>query len=99
MVRKGGYHRRFAGGAKLDLPLQDPVFGYVMVPMAEGLRLTTGAELSGREASSKPIQVVRAEMTARKLLDLATAAAGEPWIGVRPGMPIMLPVFAPPPGP
>jgi D-amino-acid dehydrogenase len=92
MVRKRGYHRRFAGGAKLDLPLQDPAFGYVMVPMGEGLRLTTGAELLGREASPKPIQLVRAEMTARNLLDLGTAAAGEPWSGVRPCMPDMLPV-------
>jgi D-amino-acid dehydrogenase len=95
MVRKRGYHRRFAGGAKLDLPLQDPAFGYVMVPMAEGLRLTTGAELSGQEASPKPIQLERAEMTARKLLDLGTAAAGEPWSGVRPCMPDMLPVVGP----
>jgi D-lysine oxidase len=92
IVRKRGYHRRFAGGAKLDLPLQDPAFGYVMVPMGEGLRLTTGAELLGREASPKPIQLVRAEMTARKLLDLGTATAGEPWSGVRPCMPDMLPV-------
>jgi D-amino-acid dehydrogenase len=97
MVRKRGYHQRFAGGKKLDLPLQDPAFGYVMVPMAEGLRLTTGAELSGPQASPKPIQVVRAEMTARKLLDLGTAAAGEPWSGVRPCMPDMLPVVGPAP--
>jgi D-amino-acid dehydrogenase len=92
MVRKRGYHRRFAGGAKLDLPLQDPAFGYVMVPMAGGLRITTGAELSGREASAKPIQLVRAEKEARGLFDLGTAAAGEPWSGVRPCMPDMLPV-------
>jgi D-amino-acid dehydrogenase len=97
MVRKRGYHRRFAGGTKLDLPLQDPAFGYVMVPMAEGLRLTTGAELSGRKASFKPVQLERAEMSARKLLDLGTAAAGEPWSGVRPCMPDMLPLVGPAP--
>jgi D-amino-acid dehydrogenase len=97
MVRKRGYHRRFAGGAKLDLPLQDPAFGYVMVPTAEGQRLTTGAELSGPQASPKPIQLERAEMTARKLLDLGATAAGEPWNGVRPCMPDMLPVVGPAP--
>jgi D-amino-acid dehydrogenase len=92
MVRKRGYHRHFAGGAKLDLPLQDPAFGYVTVPMVRGLRITTGAELSGREASPRPIQLVRAEMTARKLLDLGTAVEAEPWSGIRPCMPDMLPV-------
>ena len=97
MVRKRGYHRHFAGGAKLDLPLQDPAFGYVMVPMVKGLRITTGAELSGPQVSPKPIQLVRAEMTARKLLDLGTAVETEPWSGVRPCMPDMLPVVGPAP--
>jgi D-lysine oxidase len=92
MVRKRGYHRHFAGGAKLDLPLQDPAFGYVIVPMVRGLRITTGAELSAAQASAQPIQLVRAEMAARKLLDLGTAVEAEPWSGVRPCMPDMLPV-------
>jgi D-amino-acid dehydrogenase len=92
MVRKRGYHRHFAGGAKLELPLQDPAFGYVIVPMVRGLRITTGAELSGAQASAQPIQLVRAETAARKLLDLGTAVEAEPWSGVRPCMPDMLPV-------
>jgi D-amino-acid dehydrogenase len=92
MVRKRGYHRHFAGGKTLDLPLQDAAFGYVMVPMVKGLRITTGAELSGPQASSRPIQLVRAERAARGLLDLGTAVEAEPWNGVRPCMPDMLPV-------
>jgi D-lysine oxidase len=92
MVRKRGYHRHFAAGKTLDLPLQDPAFGYVAVPMMKGLRLTTGAELSGPQASSRPIQLARAEMAARGLLDIGTAVEAEPWSGVRPCMPDMLPV-------
>ncbi len=92
MVRKRGYHRHFDGGKKLHLPLQDPAFGYVLAPMAKGLRVTTGAELSGRQGSLRPIQLDRAEIAARGLLDLGAAVEAEPWNGVRPCMPDMLPV-------
>jgi D-amino-acid dehydrogenase len=93
MVRKRGYHRHFTGGSWLALPLQDPAFGYVVAPMAKGLRLTTGAELTGPSKSAQPIQLERAEQAARKLLDLGTAVEAEPWSGVRPCMPDMLPVI------
>jgi len=93
MVRKRGYHRHFTGGSRLDLPLQDPAFGYVVAPMLKGLRLTTGAELTGASMSAQPIQLERAERAARELVDLGTAVEAEPWSGVRPCMPDMLPVI------
>jgi D-amino-acid dehydrogenase len=95
MVRKRGYHRHFSGGSKLDLPLQDPAFGYVVAPMSQGLRLTTGAELAGRSMSARPIQLERAEQAAREIVDLGSAVEAEPWSGVRPCMPDMLPVVGP----
>jgi D-amino-acid dehydrogenase len=95
MLRKRGYHRHFKGGGKLDLPLQDAVFGFALAPMSNGLRLTTGAELRGPSKSAHPIQLERAEQAARKLVDLGTAVEAEPWSGVRPCMPDMLPVVGP----
>ena len=92
MVRKRGYHRHFSGGGKLNLPLHDPEMGYAMAPMAKGLRITTGAELAGPSKSMRPRQLERAEQAARRLLDLGTAVEAEPWSGVRPCMPDMLPV-------
>ena len=92
MVRKRGYHRHFSGGGKLDLPLHDPAFGYAVAPMAKGLRITTGAELTGPSMSARPLQLERAEQAARELVDLGTAVEAEPWSGVRPCMPDMLPV-------
>jgi D-amino-acid dehydrogenase len=97
MVRKRGYHRHFNGVSKLDLPLQDPAHGYVVAPMSRGMRITTGAELSGRHASPAPIQLARAERAARELFDLGTAVEASPWSGIRPCMPDMLPVVGPAP--
>jgi D-amino-acid dehydrogenase len=95
MVRKRGYHRHFSGASKLDLPLLDAAYGYVVAPMLRGMRITTGAELSGPHASPAPIQLERAERAARELLDLGTAVEATPWSGVRPCMPDMLPVVGP----
>jgi D-amino-acid dehydrogenase len=95
MVRKRGYHRHFTGGSRLGLPLQDSAFGFVVAPMSKGLRLTTGAELTGGSMSARPIQLDRAEQAARLLVDLGTAVEAEPWSGVRPCMPDMLPVVGP----
>jgi D-amino-acid dehydrogenase len=97
MVRKRGYHRHFNGASKLDLPLLDSAYGYVVVPMSKGMRITTGAELSGPHASPAPIQLERAERAARELFDLGTAVEASPWSGIRPCMPDMLPVVGPAP--
>jgi D-amino-acid dehydrogenase len=92
MVRKRGYHRHYAGGSPLDLPLRDAAFGYVMAPMARGLRITTAAEFSAPYAAPTPVQLARAEAVARKLIDLGRPVEAEPWFGTRPCMPDMLPV-------
>ena len=47
--------------------------------------------------SSQPRQLDRAEQAARRLVDLGTAVEAEPWSGVRPCMPDMLPVVGPAP--
>jgi len=93
MLEKRGYHRHYAGGQKLDLPLRDAAFGYVMAPMTKGLRLTTGAELSAPDAKPTPVQLMRAEAAARELIDLGKPVEVEPWLGTRPCMPDMLPLL------
>lgn len=92
MVEKRGYHQHYAGGDKLDLPLRDAAFGYVLAPMTKGLRLTTGAELSEPGAKPTPVQLARAEAAARQLLDLGKPVDPKPWLGTRPCMPDMKPV-------
>jgi D-amino-acid dehydrogenase len=92
MVRKRGYHRHWRPARTLELPLLDAQNGYVLAPMAAGLRLTTGAELAGPEAATGPVQLARAEAAAGGLLDLGAPRENAPWSGIRPCMPDMLPV-------
>lgn len=92
LVRKRGYHRHYRGNSTLRLPLVDKANGYAMAPMARGLRLTTGAEFTGRDAPPTPVQLRRAETAARELLALGEPVEADPWFGTRPCMPDMLPV-------
>ena len=97
LVRKRGYHMHYSGGASLDLPLVDKGRGYAMGPMAKGIRITTGAELTGPDALATPVQLASAEASARELLDLGKRAEPEPWFGTRPCTPDMVPVLGPAP--
>jgi D-amino-acid dehydrogenase len=93
LVRKRGYHMHYKGAAGLDLPLIDAAFGYVIAPMSKGLRITTGAELTGADAPIRSEQLDTSEAIARKLLALGTRIEPAPWFGTRPCSPDMLPIF------
>jgi D-amino-acid dehydrogenase len=93
MLYKRGYYAQFAGGQSLDLPLVDAGNGYVLAPMKGGLRLTTGVHIAALDAPPSPVQLARAELAARDLLDLGLRSEGAPWMGTRPFMPDMLPVI------
>jgi D-amino-acid dehydrogenase len=97
LVRKRGYHQHYVGGTSLQLPLVDASLGYVMAPMRQGTRITTGAELTGPDAPPTPVQLDRAEAAARQLVDLGNRVEGDPWYGTRPCTPDMLPVLGPAP--
>ncbi|MDP3812916.1 MAG: FAD-dependent oxidoreductase [Hydrogenophaga sp.] len=81
---KRGYHRHFQGGSGLDLAVFDAERGYLMVPMKRGVRITTGAEFAQLDAPSTPVQMARAELMARELLDLPEPVEATPWRGARP---------------
>jgi len=95
-----GYHRHYGvrGGARLNRPVLDAENGYFLVPMRQGIRLTTGAEFARRNAPPNPVQLERALPKARQLFPaLGDALESEPWVGARPCMPDMLPVIGPAP--
>ena len=91
MVEKRGYHRHYRTERALDLPTMDAANGYVLAPMSLGVRITTGAELS-HSATRAPSQLRRAETAAREIMHLGQPVEDQPWSGIRPCMPDMLPV-------
>jgi D-amino-acid dehydrogenase len=97
MVRKRGYHRHYRGGSDLKLALGIPAHGCFLSPTHHGIRITTGAELTGPNSEATPVQLGVAERAARDVFDLGTAVEAEPWFGTRPCMPDMLPVMGPAP--
>jgi D-amino-acid dehydrogenase len=100
LFAKRGYHRHFAPqpGAVLNRPMLDSDSGFVLVPMRAGIRLTTGAEFARPGAPPTPRQLGMAEPIARRLLPLGDAVERDPWMGLRPCLPDMLPAIGRLPG-
>jgi D-amino-acid dehydrogenase len=94
---KRGYHRHYTGGPSLSMPMLDAQKGFVLVPAAKGMRLTTGAEFAAPDAPPTPVQLHKAERIARELLDLPTPVESQPWMGSRPCTVDMKPVIGPAP--
>jgi D-amino-acid dehydrogenase len=96
---KRGYHMHYKpeGNAVLNRPTLDFERGYFLAPMAKGIRLTTGAEFADRDAPKSPVQLQRAEPIAKALFPLGQRVDPEPWMGMRPCTPDMMPIIGPAP--
>lgn len=90
-----GYHMHYgaAGGPALGRPIYDTGGGYVLSPMARGLRLTTGVELDDCDAPARPIQLDLAETRAREAIDLGERLDPRAWLGRRPTLPDSRPMI------
>jgi D-amino-acid dehydrogenase len=94
---KRGYHQHYTSPAQVRQPILDAERGYVLAPMQRGLRLTTGAEFAPIDAPPTPVQLAKAEILARELIDLGQPLSEPPWLGARPCVADMLPVMGPAP--
>jgi D-amino-acid dehydrogenase len=100
LISKRGYHWHFRaqGNKGLTRPVLDAEYGYVVAPMEQGLRLTTGAEFAPRDAPATPVQFGRLLPAAREMFPLGEAVEPEPWLGRRPAFPDSKPVIGRAPG-
>ncbi|MFQ6575836.1 NAD(P)/FAD-dependent oxidoreductase [Pseudomonas sp. UM16] len=94
---KRGYHMHYQGrdGAELKHSICDAQGGYVLAPMAQGIRLTTGIEFAASNDAANEIQLKRCEVLARKIFPLGQRLDAKPWLGRRPCLPDMRPVIGP----
>jgi D-amino-acid dehydrogenase len=95
MAFERGYHMHYTPGSgpALGRPVYDTGGGYVLSPMARGLRLTTGVELDDCEAPARPVQLDLAETRAREALDLGARLDSQAWLGRRPTLPDSRPMI------
>jgi D-amino-acid dehydrogenase len=97
---KRGYHRHFRaqGNAGLSRPVLDAEVGYLVSPMEQGIRITTGAEFAARDAPPSPAQFDRLLPRARDLFPIGGPADERTWLGSRPCFPDSRPIIGRAPG-
>ena len=95
MAFERGYHMHYRGrdGASVTRPVYDTGGGYVLSPMARGLRLTTGVELDACDAAPRTTQLDLAEARAREAFPLGERVDPAAWLGRRPTLPDSRPMI------
>jgi D-amino-acid dehydrogenase len=98
MAFERGYHREFKPNPArpLQRPIHDAEGSFVMTPMEQGIRVTSGVELTARDAPSSFAQLESVVPLARGVVEFGDAV-GEPWRGARPTLPDSLPMIGPAP--
>ncbi len=97
---KRGYHRHFKteDSAPLSRPVVDVYNGYLITPMRQGIRVTTGAEFAARDAAATPVQFDRLMPKLDALYKIGPRAEERTWLGSRPCFPDSRPVIGRAPG-
>jgi D-amino-acid dehydrogenase len=93
-----GYHREFKPNParSLQRPIHDAEGSFLITPMEQGIRVTTGVELTSRDAPSSFAQLDQVVPVARGVVEFGEAV-GESWRGARPTLPDSLPMIGPAP--
>jgi D-amino-acid dehydrogenase len=93
-----GYHREFKPNPARALrrPIHDADGSFLMTPMEQGIRVTSGVELTDRDAPSSFAQIDAVEPIAREVVEFGEQV-GDTWRGSRPTLPDSLPMIGPAP--
>jgi D-amino-acid dehydrogenase len=93
-----GYHREFKPNPARALlrPIHDADGSFLMTPMEQGIRVTSGVELTDRDAPSSFAQIDEVTEVARGVVEFGEQV-GETWRGARPTLPDSLPMIGPAP--
>jgi D-amino-acid dehydrogenase len=90
-----GYHRHLtpSDGPALNRAVHDVDGGFAMAPMQTGVRITTGVEMTDRDAAPNFTQLDAAISDARSNHHFGDAVDDEPWMGCRPTLVDSLPMI------
>ena len=94
-----GYHTIFSPqpGKNLSRPIFDVDSSYVMTPMEMGLRVSSGSNLTYREAPETPQQIEKIIPRVREAFPVGDILLEKPWMGRRPSTPDSIPIIGPAP--
>ena len=94
-----GYHTHFQAqsGKALNRPIFDVDASYVMIPMNDGLRVTSGSNLVYRDTVETPIQLSKVIPAVQEAFPVGEMILDKPWMGRRPSTPDSLPIIGPAP--
>ena len=95
MAWERGYHLhlRPGEGAALTRAVHDMDRGYVMSPQLQGVRVTSGSELTDRDAPPNYAQINEVASIAREVAGLGETIEDTPWMGRRPTLVDSLPMI------
>jgi len=97
-----GYHLNLVqeeeGGPKLNRPVVIGDHGFVLAPMQDGIRLTSGVEFAGLDAPPDFSRIKRMLPLAQKALPGLSGNITREWLGHRPSTPDSKPVIGAAPG-
>ena len=88
-----GYHLHIDTPTALRRPVVFPEMGFVLAPMQDGIRLTSGAELAGLDAPADFSRIRRLLPHAQQMLPGLADKVTRQWMGYRPSTPDSLPVI------
>ncbi len=94
LATERGYHQHFVPNParKLLRPIHDADGSFLMTPMEQGIRVTSGVELTARDAPSNYAQLEAVVPMARSVIEFGEPV-GERWRGARPTLPDSLPMI------
>lgn len=88
-----GYHLNIDSLTELRRPVVFPEQGFVLAPMQDGVRLTSGVELAGLDAPPDFSRIRRLLPHAQQMLPGLSDTVTRQWMGYRPSTPDSLPVI------
>ena len=95
MAWERGYHSHIepVASMRLNRPILDMEGGFSIAPMGEGMRVTSGVEITARDAPPNYDQIKRVVKLAKQALPLGEEKTIKPWMGRRPTLVDSLPMI------